>query len=78
MRLRVPEQSSNSSFRRLRLSGRGEGAPQDEAARGIHERDAIEVTVRLGANRHFVDLERQPGFVDFEIVSDEASRLSPS
>jgi hypothetical protein len=68
MRLCFLEQLPNRYLRWLRLSGWGERIAQDEAARGIHERDAIELTFQFSANRQLVQLERKPGFVDLELL----------
>jgi hypothetical protein len=68
VRLRFLQESSDCDLRRLRLSDWGERAAQDEAARGIHERDAIEVTFQFSVNRQLVHFEHKPSFVDLELI----------
>lgn len=44
-----------------------------QATRGVHGCNEVEVPVWFGVNRIVVQPERDPGFVDFELIHREVS-----
>jgi hypothetical protein len=62
------EQAARLRRRWLRLACRNHDHVKDEAARCIHESDAIERSISVCVNWRFVQLKRNPRLVDLELV----------
>jgi hypothetical protein len=68
LRLSLLQQPPGFHLSGLNLTDRHRLRTQDEATRGIHKSEKIKVAVGFGVDRNIVQLERDPGFVDAELI----------
>jgi len=62
---------------RFRNSYRNKLRAKNEATRRIHQRDAVEVSIKFGPHRRVVEAERNPGFIDLKLLRMEHANTVP-
>src|SRR5579883_2425263 len=77
MALRVLQQRSELGARRFEGSYRNELRAENETARRLHQRDAVEVSIMLGSHRRAVEAKCDPGFVDLKLLRLEHKKAVP-
>jgi hypothetical protein len=75
--LRALQQRSELGAGRFGGGYRNELRAENEAARRVHQRDAVEVSITLGSHRRAVESKCDPGFVDLKLLRMEHKKSVP-
>ncbi len=67
MTFRILQQAAELGSSWFCSSCRNELRAKNEAARRVHQRDAVEIPITLGPDRRVVETECDPSFVDLKL-----------